>query len=650
MASFQESDHPLRPVVALWLEKLRLARDRKRVEWEKDAIDAFRFFRGPYHFLYQADYLADSPGFTKDVNDPIPAPTFQVSINKVAEACQIFGPVLYHRNPYRLVTPRRVPIPPPESFGDFQDPNVMMFAQQAMQMVQGERGRDKATAQFMEYYLNFTPSKMDLTKHSRLMVDECLITGLGLLWTELYQPPGSKFKYVGSFWDSAFNLQVDPDMNDLDDAQWVARQRVHPTWYVERKFGYPSGTFRGNYESVHAQADVASDMWGLGRRARGETADLMVYWEIYSKMGLGGRLKGCLPALSNVVEQFGDYCYLVVAEGVPYPLNLPSASLGLGMQELMAKVQWPTPYWRMGAWPFARYELHPVPGKLWPMSHFAPAMGELKALNWIVSFVVSKIRTSCRDFVAIAKSASDDFKNKVLHGRDYELLEIERIHETIGNVVQFLQHPGMQPDLWKVIEMLMDLFEKRTGLSELLYGESAHQYRSSAEAKLKGGQLQIRPDDMARQLEGTMSQASALEALTARWHLQPQDLVPVMGQVGAQFWQMNVASADIDTICHGLEYRIEANSTRKPNKDRDRENYEQGMQQLLPLYFQVASAGQVEPFNALVKGWCKSIELDHEEFMLQPPAPPPPMPGAGSQAGPQAGPPPAGAPPAAAAA
>ena len=35
-------DHPLRPVVALWLEKIRLTKERKHKEWELDAIDGFR--------------------------------------------------------------------------------------------------------------------------------------------------------------------------------------------------------------------------------------------------------------------------------------------------------------------------------------------------------------------------------------------------------------------------------------------------------------------------------------------------------------------------------------------------------------------------------------------------------------------------------
>lgn len=635
-------EHPLRPIVTLWLEKLRLAADRKRDEFDKDALDAFAFFRGPYEFLYEKRYMNSSRGFRQDESDDIPPPTFQMTCNKVAEACQIFGPVLYHRNPYRQVNPRRVPMPAPELFGDFNNPGVQLFAQQAMQQVQMERSRDKAVSQFLEYYLNFTPSKLDLMKHSRLMVDECLITGLGLLWPEVYQPAGSHFRYVGSFWRSAFDLQADPDMNELSEAQWVACKRVHPTWLVERKFGLAAGSLRGNYESAHAQADVAADPWGVGRRTKGETADLIVYWEIYSKMGLGARLKGCPTALHSSLEQFGDYCYLVLAQGVPYPLNLPSAALGLPPQELLHKLEWPTPCWRMGKWPFAAMILHPVPGRLWPMSHFAPAMGELKFLNWIFSFLASKMRTTCRDFIAVAKSAGEELKNKILHGRDLTLLDIERVHGTVSEVVQFLQHPPVNPDAWKIIDLVMDLFEKRTGLSELMYGQSQHQYRSASEATLKGNQLQIRPDDMARAVETTMTEAAALEALTARWHLQPQDLVPVMGQVGAQFWQMVVTAADIDTIAHGLEYRIEANSTRKPNKDRDRENYESAMQYLAAPFFQLAmSTGQVGPINTLLTGWAKSVDLDPEGLQIQPPPPPPMMGPGGPAPGPEQGPPPA---------
>ncbi len=70
--------------------------------------------------------------FTGD-EEEMPKVTFGMTVNKVAEAVQIFGPALYHKNPVRQVNPRKAPLMPIEIFGDPNDPNVQqMYAQMVL--------------------------------------------------------------------------------------------------------------------------------------------------------------------------------------------------------------------------------------------------------------------------------------------------------------------------------------------------------------------------------------------------------------------------------------------------------------------------------------------------------------------------------------
>ncbi|MCF1193507.1 hypothetical protein LRR18_18100, partial [Mangrovimonas sp. AS39] len=92
------------------------------------------------------------------------------------------------------------------------------------------------------------------------------------------------------------------------------------------------------------------------------------------------------------------------------------------------------------------------------MSHLSPAMGELKFLNWVYSFIAGKIRITCRDFVAIKASAGEEIKTAVTSGSDYELIEINSSHGTIDEVVKFLQHPQFNGDIWRVIEYVAEQF------------------------------------------------------------------------------------------------------------------------------------------------------------------------------------------------
>lgn len=638
-------DDSLRPVVSAWISKIQKAWEHKAREFQDDADECAKFYNGPYDWLYSGSGRGNR-GFLGSGEDELPAPAFRMTVNKAAELVQLFGPALYHRNPVRKVNPRRFPQLPPETVSLIMqmaqtDPMMMQSLQQMQMQEDSERGMDLARAALLEHYLNYTPEACDLKTESRWAIDEALIKGLGLLWTETYTPPGSNVKLIGSFYDSVDNLLVDPDAETIREAKWIARRCVHPYWEVERDYGLPPdslknrATFEGlNQQAVISSAGAAAD-W---KRKQGCTNDLLVYWKIWSKMGLGGRLSGIAPNLRQPLEALGDYSYLVVCEACPFPLNLPE---GLGQallnpdpmmmqqgvdQEVMQRTAWPTPYYADDAWPCTWVYFHSIARKVWPMSHLKPALGELKFLNWAFSFLAGKVRLASRDFIAVMKSASEDLKDKIKHGPDYTIIEVEQLHESIDKVVKFLQHPGFNPEIYTVIQGVSENFERRTGLTELLYGQSARQLRSAQEAQIKDERASIRPDDMASKVEDAMTELARREAFTARWHLTGQDVVPIMGAMGAQWWDMFVTPSDPARIAHGMEYRIEANSARKPNKATEAANMQQAMQQLFsPLMSYAQMTGDVAPLNALSQDWAKSIDLDASKYQFQPP-PPPPMP------------------------
>lgn len=640
----------LRPLVSQWHAKLKLATEQKKKEFGDDAEESMRFFNGPYNFLYGWRAASGSAAMQwAGEEESLAPPSAKMTINKVAELVQIFGPSLYHRNPVRKVNPRKPPILPIEVFGDPNDPNVQMFYQQQMMQAKQFGIRDNARAMLLEKYLNYTPTALDLKSNSRRVIDEGLIKGRGTWWTEIYQPAGAPMKMFGSFYDTVDNLQIDPDGESLENAKWIARRCVHPYWEVERMYGVAAGTWQkyAAAESFDAQAQVTSTNDGDINRKRGLTNDLMVYYKLFSKMGMGGRLNGALASLNEKLGRFGDYCYLVICDKIPYPLNLtpPLCDLLMGddelalqqaLPEIQQRIQWPTPFWADDSWPVTCLDFHEVPRQTWPMSHIKPAMGELKFLNFAWSFLAGKVKIACRDFLAIAKSASQDLKDQIKTGPDYTIIEVDALHGSIDKVVQFLQHPTFNPEIYKVIEGVVANFERRTGLSELAYGLTDTQMRSAQEANVKGQAVNVRPDDMANKVEDAMTDIARKEALGARWHLHGADVAQVMGPLGAQWWDQLVTPSDPGEIIHSLEYRIEANSAKKPNKALDQENMKAAMQTLFAPLMQVAAAGAPGPVNALITAWGKSIDLDVSDMEIPMPAPPPPMapPGGGATGGP----------------
>src|SRR5579863_9549611 len=271
-ASNTNISHPMQPLVNSWLRKLNLAQMFKDKHFQRVAQECMRFLDGGIRLN---DYLWGNAGagkggyMTGDENDDIAPPTFRFTMNKVAELCQLFGPMLYNRNPVRTVTPRKFdPVPPgiyaalnPQLFAMAQQspqqpppnspPQVLqqtMMAQQQQQqaimqlqgMVQQGQQQDLMTqvvdqtrAQLLEEYLNYTPNELNLRAHSRLVVDEALIKGMGVWWTELFQAKGSPIKMVGSFYDTSDYLLLDPDVDLIDECKWIARKCIHPRWEVE---------------------------------------------------------------------------------------------------------------------------------------------------------------------------------------------------------------------------------------------------------------------------------------------------------------------------------------------------------------------------------------------------------------------------------
>lgn len=447
------------------------------------------------------------------------------------------------------------------------------------------------------------------------------------LWTEAYKQP-TGLTMIGSFYDSVDNLLLDPDAERLEGCMWIARRCIHAVWDVEREYGLKQGSLKPNSESWDSSQDYDPDDHRRWLRSQGGTNDLITYWKIYSRMGAGGRLRDATPQYREVLEEYGDHCFLVLAEGVPYPLNLPPEVIDSAAdEEVKAKLQWPVPFWANRGWPVTMLHFHQVPRQVWPMSHLKPGIGELKFLNWAYSMLASKLPVTMRDFIAVAKSASEGVKEQIEKGKDLTILELDAMHTEINKVVQFLQHPGFNKDVLEVINLVSAEFDRRVGLTSLLYGESPKQFRSASEAEIKQKNTDTRPDDMQAKIEDSLTEVAKKEAMAAQMILTSRDLVPIIGQLGAMAWQMALQNVQPDEIIHCLDYRLEADDTRKPDREKMAADAHQMMQTLFGPFMQYATETKdFGPINALIADLAKSIDLSPEKYQFNPPPPPPPPP------------------------
>jgi hypothetical protein len=647
------NDNPLAPIAKNWLRLIDLAEKHKK-PFTDDAKEAMGFYASDPSVMWENSYAMGERGYNRGI-DP---PAFRMTVNRVWEAVRLFSAVIHHRNPARTVNARQFPVIGPQLLGIFPqppvpqmgpegpvmgpdgqpvmmpDPGVQQY-QQGLQQQQFAFERRKIVSKLLEDYLNYTPNELDLKRHSRKVVEEAFIKGAGVWWHELYSPPGSNVKMAGSFFDSIDNLTWDPDADEYEDIRWAARKRVQPVDEVAAKFGLSIEDLKGHAESYSSRVNEDQRGYKTQKRA-GKTADLICYWEVYSKIGFGDRLKDSDQDLKGKFESMGPNCYIVVAEGVDFPLNCPPKMLQEEVdesgipQQLFMNTQWPIPFWaEPNGWPFTLLAWHGKPGYSWPVSLIRPGIGELRFINWAMSFLATRIAASSQVLIGVSKAADENLKSKLLEKSEggFKIVEIsEAIGRSVNDVISVFQLPAVTEDLYKIIAEVTSLFDRRVGLTELIYGMTRNQFRSAAEANVKAEQISVRPDDYANTLEDALSDVARKEALLARWLIQPQDVAPLMGPMAAQAWQMHVQQENPDAIVREYDYRVEAGSARKPNIATKTENLNNLMQVMMPVAQGMLQAGKPELFNTLMAKWGEVNQMDVADFAVPPPPPPPPGP------------------------
>jgi len=521
-----------------------------------------------------------------------------------------------------------------------QQQQAQMSFQSAVQQKNNSDAQRSIRASLMEHWLNYTPGEQPgggLETAAMKAITESLVKGRGCLMPEAYTMPGGKTKLTGCTYISVDDLLLDPDATGLgpNECWWMAVKRTQPVWYVERKFNLEGKlSSAATYERRSSFGERFNQDLGNNDRAMGKTHDTITYYEIWSKAGAGHRLAGLKSEYNDAFEKVGDYVRLVIAPNVHYPLNAPPEKVEKASSEEIKKLlEWEYPFWKDDRWPVVCLDYwHRVPDKdpqssAWPIAPLEPGLGELITLNVLVAHIVNRTWSSSRDFIAVLQSAQKDVEKWLKKGQDMTVFPVKEIYGDINKVVQWVQQPQMKADMWQVITMLTELFEKRVGLSELLYGMTAHQSRSAADAETKRSQMNIRPDHMAKQVEHWMEQCARQEKMVARWTIEAKDVATILGPQEAQLWSQFITNTPVEETVREVECTIAANSVRKPNKDREATNMAQVMSVAMPEFSKHADAtSDTGPLNLLLSKWGKSIDQDMDDFEIGPRTPPPPGP------------------------
>jgi hypothetical protein len=609
----------LRSIVALWERQIDLAKKTKKRQFDETAQRAWDFKGKSYLQLYIEH---------NDEHEKFPTPYYKVRRNLSAEYVSVMLPFIHAQIPTRLCEPRRPQLPPElvELVGSTVP--VELLAQEQL------------LAFLMSWYLNWIPKEYDLAKEERTALPEALVKGRCLVWHHMQNSPFGVMPV--SNYDTVDGLLIDPDAEQLRDAGYIIRIRKRSAWKLAKEYSIPVDQIRGIAQSKHQEAtetayDTADDTPDEERA----THDVVEYYEVYSRMGVGIRLKDSsedvLKEHAEALEAMGPYVRLVIIPGLNHPANVPPEVMAdpSGASELKARLEWPLPFHQgFDPWPMTVLDFYPNARDPWAASPLEGCLPLLVFMDHLYSFIMGRVRTTCRDIIVTSTQLQQDIKNAIASGLDQEVVQFDGNMADLEKMIHIIQFAELNPDTWKLIPLIESAFERSSGMTPLLHGgDAGRQMRSAAEADIREGHATSRPNDFADMVEDWNSRIAAKEAIATRLFVPPparlfgEEVTDEMfaGAPYSQAWAQTVAvNGDPVAAAGQLRYTVEAGSGRRKNKQARVADAAQITQTMLAPMLQMATQGLPGPYNALVDILAEMYEMPLSRLKLET-LPPQPM-------------------------
>lgn len=433
---------------------------------------------------------------------------FKAKVGLTGEAVKVFGPLLYQQNPNRQVTPREWATP-----------------------------EQKARAALMAETLNFTPKKHKLADESRAGIDEYIVSGRGVVWTGLDEGTG----LARTMFDTVENLLVDPNAKRWQDVKVVGRRRCMTRF--EAVALYPAA--KDVIAKLPANALRASDSGAkalAGWNQQDPDSDCIYFYEIYTLVGLQ-QFKGGVEWLKLSSQTQGQPMSAGAEFDAP---NAPKKWVVGEDGTYLTCSDWEAPFHKntVDPWPCSVLDFKQHPKDIWTASLLGDAIGYQRAINWILTLLLGKVKVTSRTVLASLKQNGQGLtpkqKDRVLVGTDIEMIEIEVKGDKakLGDYLQQLNwDSGYIQPLMELMDQLEDKFRMATGLYSVLYsGQGDTQDRSAAATQMKDRNSRSRVEDMRDQIANWQGIIAMKEALVTRFLVGRETIAKYLGPQAAEQW------------------------------------------------------------------------------------------------------------------
>lgn len=562
---------------------------------------------------------AYAPDYNFEYQTLPPQTFFRAKAALTAEALKIITPELIQANPFRLCTTRSFASPQSQRIG-----------------------------QIVQDYLNYTPTITDLYGESRRAIDEALIYGRGVFCTDKDETTG----LIRSRQVSVRNIILDGDTTKFSTARFVGERIVVNRFKLLQQ--YPQAKEQIMNLKKGAKPFPANDSTTGTNSYEAEftsSEESVAYIKLYVKEGL-------------LFMQGGDQLAKIANETKPpangpapeAPDNSPKVYCCSEDGEPFSVEDWDVPFFQENEFPYSFMDFYDNPSSIWSVSPLEAGLGYQKAINWIVTLLMGKYRFTSRTLLATIRQNENGLeqrdKDKLLIGNDIESIEVNVKGEQ-KKLGDFIQQFDWKNDYMTVgmafLDKMMELYQKATGVYDILYGLSQTQDRSAAESQIKDRNSRSRLDDMKDRVVKCQSVLARKEAQAIRFLNSSQDMARVVGQQDAQDWgflvkpdgqvvqqmlqqyiqsgmppqqavqqvqQAMAQAVDMDRWKLETDYSIEAGSIRRKDIDQRIDSYKELMASVVPQQMGSEDPNDKALAYQTMAGYLDSIQADPDEVRL----------------------------------
>lgn len=395
-------------------------------------------------------------------------------------------------------------------------------------------------AGLMEDYLNYCTGENGFSDNLQYGLDDGLLSGRGVLWFGLHP---DKDGVVIAAQDSWKTLVLDPDPKRIDHINWCARIRRKSRKWLAKRIPEKSATIA----TIATGPDPFTEGRDITTEMAGDTgSELVTFYEVWMRVGL-----------SHYLHRHDDLIMDDAGKAAPVTVDEPRKYIVSADGVLLSEGTWETPYHLDGRWPFLTLDFLPFNESVWPDSPLRPGLPWLRGMNMVSTLMLLKYRKlDGRTIIAVLQGSGihfteDDIDAIVNSDRPIEVIQpkLTAVDQSV-DVKKYVQSITLESNLQSdmaVFNHLNRMFEVETGLHEFLFtGQPGTQDRSAAATQVRDRNSQNRIDAMRSKMDNFLSQCGRMLALTARFHLDGEDIRPFLGPESAAAWGQLMAVEDLE--------------------------------------------------------------------------------------------------------